>query len=132
MNAPGHPRPATRSWLRDDVAPRVAEPVDPRGSADVAVPYDESRPRTAKEFVLSALRRQILTGQLPGGARLVQGAIAAELRVSTTPVREALHDLAAEGLIRLEPHHSAVVSLLERASREGARMSVSAPKLRSP
>jgi DNA-binding GntR family transcriptional regulator len=69
-----------------------------------------AQPRvTAHEFVHSTLRRAILSGVLPGGSRLVQADIASQLSVSTTPVREALRDLAAEGLVVFRPHIGAVV-----------------------
>ena len=64
---------------------------------------------TAHQMVRESLRRAILDGTLTAGERLVQADIAARLRVSTTPVREALRDLAAEGLIRLDAHRGAVV-----------------------
>ncbi|GIF74522.1 GntR family transcriptional regulator [Asanoa siamensis] len=65
--------------------------------------------RTAHQMVRDSLRGAILDGTLPAGSRLVQADIAARLRVSTTPVREALRDLASEGLIRLDAHRGAVV-----------------------
>lgn len=65
--------------------------------------------RTAHQMVRDSLRRAILDGTLPAGSRLVQADIAARLRVSTTPVREALRDLASEGLIRLDAHRGGVV-----------------------
>lgn len=64
---------------------------------------------TAHEFVYDTLRRAILSGALPGGARLVQADIASQLSVSTTPVREALRDLASEGLVVFNAHTGAVV-----------------------
>jgi DNA-binding GntR family transcriptional regulator len=65
--------------------------------------------RTAHEYVRNSLREGILRGSLVGGTRLVQSEIASELEVSTTPVREALRDLATEGLVQLDAHRGAVV-----------------------
>ena len=77
----------------------------------VGAGYAGSR-KTAHEFVRDVLRRAILSGELTGSTRLVQAELAATLEVSTTPVREALRDLASEGLIRFDPHRGAVVEEL--------------------
>jgi DNA-binding GntR family transcriptional regulator len=68
--------------------------------------------RTAHEYVRASLRAAILGGDLPGGSRLVQADIARELGVSTTPVREALRDLATEGLVTLDAHRGGIVKRL--------------------
>jgi DNA-binding GntR family transcriptional regulator len=68
---------------------------------------------TAHEIVRETLRHAILSGELSGGTRLVQADLAAQLNVSTTPVREALRDLASDQLIRFHPHRGAVVHELD-------------------
>src|SRR6266849_3432682 len=65
--------------------------------------------RTTQELVVEFLREGILSGALRGGARLVQDKIATELNVSRVPVREALLQLEAEGLVRMEAHRGASV-----------------------
>jgi DNA-binding GntR family transcriptional regulator len=59
--------------------------------------------------VHAALREAITSGRLPADARIKQEQVAAELGVSRTPVREALHLLEREGLVRLVPRRGALV-----------------------
>jgi DNA-binding GntR family transcriptional regulator len=53
--------------------------------------------------VRDALRDRIVSGELAPLARIRETQIASELGVSRTPLREALFQLACEGLIRCEP-----------------------------
>lgn len=71
------------------------------------------RSRTAHEYVLRALREAIVDGQMAGGTRIIQSEIASQLKVSVTPVREALRDLVAEGLVVFDPHRGALVRSLD-------------------
>ena len=84
---------------------------------DIGMPTD-GRPRTAHELARDALRRAILEGALPAGTRLRQANIASRLGVSTTPLREALRDLASEGLVRLDAHRGATVVELDLSEIE--------------
>lgn len=58
------------------------------------------------------LREAILRGILTAGQQLRQDEIARELGVSHIPVREALRQLEAEGLVRLRPYRGFEVSEL--------------------
>jgi DNA-binding GntR family transcriptional regulator len=59
--------------------------------------------------VRDQLRADILTGQFPGGSRLQQWELARRYGVSITPIREALRDLSAEGLVDFGPFSGATV-----------------------
>src|SRR5277367_643367 len=57
------------------------------------------RPGTTVDDLYQTLREQIINGRYHPGFRLSQQALANELKVSRTPLREALSRLAAEGLV---------------------------------
>lgn len=69
-----------------------------------------NRHRTAQDMVAEGLRRGILDGTLESGQPLRQEQIAKDFQVSTVPVREALRQLAGEGLVTLLPNRGARVS----------------------
>lgn len=73
---------------------------------------DPVRRQTVAMLTLEAIREQILRGTFPEGASLRQDALATDLGVSRIPVREALRQLEAEGLVTFSPHVGAVVSSL--------------------
>lgn len=62
------------------------------------------------DYVVKALRQAILDGTLSSNQSLRQDRIAEELGVSKVPVREALIQLKAEGLVVFTPNRGAVVS----------------------
>jgi len=62
--------------------------------------------------VANKLREEIIRGHIPEGAQLRQDAIALQYHVSRIPVREALRQLDAEGLVTIIPNRGAVVPVL--------------------
>jgi len=74
--------------------------------------------RTAHRAVANRIRKAILAGDLPGGTRLVQADLAQSLAVSVTPVREALRDLIAEGLVEFDAFRGATVHQTSLAELE--------------
>lgn len=68
--------------------------------------------QTIASLAVEALRERILRGDYPDGEPLRQDALAEQLGVSRIPVREALRQLEAEGLVTFSPHRGAVVSSL--------------------
>jgi DNA-binding GntR family transcriptional regulator len=67
---------------------------------------------TKSEFAYLTLRDRILSGDLEPGAVLNQATLAPAIGVSTTPLREALRRLKAEGLVELDAHRDARVTEL--------------------
>ena len=59
--------------------------------------------------VRDQLRKDILAGRFPAGARLQQSELAKRYGVSITPIREALRDLTSEGLVDFGAFSGAVV-----------------------
>lgn len=68
--------------------------------------------QTMTEGLTDLLRKAILSGEIPEGTQLRQDAIARQYDVSRIPVREALRQLEAEGLIVSHAHRSSVVASL--------------------
>lgn len=57
------------------------------------------RPESLSDRVYATLREYLRAGRVPVGQPLAEAALAAQLGVSRTPVREALARLAADGLL---------------------------------
>ena len=81
---------------REMLLARVTTTVEPSAAALV----DE---------IASAIRQNVATGRYPMGSRLYQEELASKFAVSRTPVREALRQLQAEGLIVVIPRRGAIV-----------------------
>lgn len=83
----------------------------PSGLAAVMAGLD-TRYRTLGEMVYEVIKAAILTGALAPGERLRQEALAETLEVSRIPVRSALLQLEAEGLVSFRSGRGAVVRSL--------------------
>lgn len=59
---------------------------------------------TLRQQIADALRDEVLAGRLPPGTEFTVKQIAEQYEVSATPVREALVDLSAQGLLELVQH----------------------------
>lgn len=72
------------------------------------------------EYAYDVLKRRILSEELAPGSVIGQERIAAEIGVSTTPLREALKRLATEGLVDLGAHRDARIT--ELSAEEAASL----------
>src|SRR5215212_9900740 len=95
-----------------DAAPESVYTPIPMGIHPRVVPIQR---QTIASMTLEAVRERILRGDYPEGEPLRQDALAEELGVSRIPIREALRQLEAEGLVTFNPHRGAIVSTLSLA-----------------
>jgi DNA-binding GntR family transcriptional regulator len=87
----------------------------------------------------ATIQSRVLSGEIMTGTRLRQETLATEFGVSRTPVREALRQLQASGLVSVEPHRGAVVhgptvrdireAYTVRSELEGLAAELAAPHL---
>src|SRR3954447_3872142 len=89
-----------------------------RGTLDRMAIEGAARRRDNVEQVYRRVREAILEGEIAAGQTMSQVALADELGVSRTPLREALRMLQAEGLIDGEPNRRVRVAQLSIAGLE--------------
>jgi DNA-binding GntR family transcriptional regulator len=90
--------------------------------------------RTKEEQVADYLREGIISGMFPRGSRLKQAEIAERLKLSITPVREALKMLEAEGYVSGDSYRGACVVPFDASASEevlGLRLLLESQLLRS-
>ncbi|MGV9863630.1 GntR family transcriptional regulator [Rhodococcus koreensis] len=66
------------------------------------------------------LRRLILSGELTPGSRLAQYELADSLKMSITPLREAIRRLSSEGLVEMDSHRD--VRVAQMSAREARQL----------
>ncbi|MBA4390728.1 MAG: hypothetical protein C0399_07305 [Syntrophus sp. (in: bacteria)] len=73
---------------------------------------------TIRKKVYHYIRQRILTGKIAPNQRLVETTIAREIGTSRTPIREALHNLEAEKLVKSIPRVGYVVESMSAEDLE--------------
>lgn len=73
-------------------------------------PINLNNYKPLREVVFDVLRNAITTGNLQPGERLMENQLAEQLRVSRTPVREAIRKLEQEGLVVMVPRRGTYVA----------------------
>ena len=74
----------------------------------MSIPDFAARPQLSED-VARFVRRRIFDGTYAAGEYVRLDQLAAELGISVTPVREALFELRAEGLLVQQPHRGFMV-----------------------
>jgi DNA-binding GntR family transcriptional regulator len=69
---------------------------------------------SARERAYLHIRRMVVSGEQPAGSAVSEAPLAKQLGISRTPIREALGQLVAEGLLEQTPNRGAVVVQLRR------------------
>lgn len=69
----------------------------------------KGKKNTLRDSVYGSLKAMIVTGQLAPGARITENDLAAKLKVSRTPVREALNRLERDGLVTGRPRQGYIL-----------------------
>ena len=72
--------------------------------------FDLQIQKPLRELVYEELKHKILTGEIASQTRLMEIDLAEKMNVSRTPIREAIRELAADGLVTIEPRRGAYVS----------------------
>jgi len=77
-----------------------------------------SKKKSLREEVYESLRRSILHGKLKAGQRLIEEAVADQVGISRTPVREAFHKLERDELVTRLPKGGFAVREFTKADVE--------------
>ena len=75
-----------------------------------SLPQVEGSKRTLQAQIVTYVRDAIIRGDFPPGTRLRTEEIAGQFGISRIPVREALHELAAEDFVTFIPQRGAFVA----------------------
>lgn len=74
-----------------------------KGMEDRLNDFVVENPMLIKDQIYNRIKKEILSGSISPGSRLLEGRLAKQINVSRTPVREALHVLEMEGFLESFP-----------------------------
>lgn len=97
------PRSETSRWTLKCFLPGVTRPIDTVLTRRYRGGPVNILEGSLADMAYASLRHRITSLELAPGSGLTEGAVAAELGLSKTPVREALMRLRLEGLVTMEP-----------------------------
>jgi DNA-binding GntR family transcriptional regulator len=80
------------------------------GGEGALLPVEPVFLKSLRDHVYGLVRDAIISGKLKGGDKLNERQLASQLGISTTPLKEALRVLEAEGLVRSEPRRGIYVT----------------------
>ena len=69
-----------------------------------------SAPDSNAAQALAYIKKRLIAGEFRAGSRLTEEALARDLGISRTPVREAIRTLIADGFLRFKPNSGAYVA----------------------
>lgn len=74
------------------------------------ITWEENNLLSIREHAYLYLKELILEGEFKAGDRLIERELAAKLKISRTPIREALFRLESQGFVKTVPRKGVVVS----------------------
>jgi len=89
--------------------PKVMEKQEIHSKKFVPFPIRSLKRENLGNQVFEQVKEMIVRGEIPAGKRMIESEIAESMGISRTPVREAVHKLGAEGLLKPLPRGGYVV-----------------------
>jgi DNA-binding GntR family transcriptional regulator len=96
--------------MQEDQRAKLAHKINPRKFERMQWDPGLRERKTTTDYLAAALRTAIYDDQFADGEELNQVELANFFHVSRVPIREALRQLQAEGLVRIVAHHQTVVA----------------------
>jgi len=90
--------------------PPVKHSLERKAGSELMAPRVSAPPvKSLREFIRDALLERIAQGDLAEGQRVVEAVLVKEFSISTTPVREAIREMVAMGVLEAQNNKGAIV-----------------------